>query len=295
MDKPLVSICIPTFNGAQFITEALDSTISQTYSNLEIIISDDASTDATLAIVESYKSKTAIPINIYHHEPKGIGANWNNSIKKANGTYIKFLFQDDVLYSNCISEMVEVLENNKKLGLVACKRDIIVDNNYLNEETEKWIETYGDLQEHLNIPIVNGAQYLDKSIFKSNLFLSRPLNKIGEPTVILFRKDMVKAIGFYKEDLFQLLDLEFCNRVLKKYKIAILNKKLVGFRLHKNQATNSNSINVKKDILKYNELIYNDYFYLFNRRTQVKLLKKHNSLFKLLIKLKKRLKHYNKF
>ena len=294
MDKPLVSICIPTFNGAQFITEALDSAISQTYTNLEIIISDDASSDATLDIVESYKSKTTIPIHIYHHNPKGIGANWNHCIKKAHGTYIKFLFQDDILKPTCIADMVNVLEHNNALGLVACKREIIIDKSYLNDETEKWIEIYGDLQEHLNLPIVNGIQYLDKSIFKSNLYLSRPLNKIGEPTVILFRKEIVKDIGFYKEDLFQLLDIEFCNRVLKKYKIAILNKKLVGFRLHSNQATNSNSINVKKDLLKYNKLIYHDYFHLFNRSMQVKLLKKHNPLIKQLVKIKRSFKYFFK-
>lgn len=286
MDNPLVSICIPTFNGAQFITKALDSAISQTYTNLEIIISDDASSDATLVIIESYKSKTTIPINIYNHKPKGIGANWNNSIKKANGTYLKFLFQDDVLYPTCISEMVKVLENNKKVGLVACKREIIIDNSYLNDVTEKWIEKYGDLQEHLNLPIVDGIQYLDKSIFKSNFFFTKPLNKIGEPTVLLFRKNIVNDIGFFKENLFQILDFEFCNRVLIKYKIAILNKKLVGFRLHSNQATNFNNNNVKSDLLKYDSLMYNQYFYLLNRNMQLKLLKKNNQLIKRLLKVK---------
>ena len=295
MDKPLVSICTPTFNGAQFIIEALDSAISQTYPNLEIIISDDASSDATLDIVESYKSKTEIPIKIYKHIPNGIGANWNNSIRKANGTYIKFLFQDDVLKPTCIFEMVKVLENNKKVGLVACKRDFIIDKTYLNDETEKWIETYGDLQEHLNLPVVDGIQFLDKSVFKSNLFLKRPKNKIGEPTAILFRKEIVNDIGFYKEDLFQILDFEFYNRVLMKYKIAVLDEKLVGFRLHSKQATNSNSINVNSDLLKFDKLIYNQYFHLLNRRIQWKLLKKNNHLIKLLLKVKYWIRSYINF
>ncbi|MFH4964297.1 glycosyltransferase family 2 protein [Gaetbulibacter sp. M235] len=295
MDNPLVSICIPTYNGAQFIAEALDSAIAQTYPNLEIIISDDASSDYTLDIIESYKSKTEIPIKIYKHIPNGIGANWNHCIKKANGSYIKFLFQDDILYPTCISKMVKVFGNNVRVGLVACKRDIIIDKTYLNDETESWIETYGDLQEHLNLPIVDGIQYLDKSIFKSKLFLKRPQNKIGEPTVILFRKEIVKDIGFYKEDLFQVLDLEFYNRVLRKYKIAVLDEKLVGFRLHINQATNFNMIHVKSDLLKYDALIYQHYFYLLNKNIQLKLLKKHHPLIKQLVKIKRGFKNYFKF
>src|SRR5690606_24488463 len=88
---PLVSICIPTYNGAAYIAEALESAIHQTYPHLEIVVSDDASTDATLAIVERFKSKTHIPVSVYHHVPKGIGANWNHCVKQANGAYIKFL------------------------------------------------------------------------------------------------------------------------------------------------------------------------------------------------------------
>ncbi|WP_282134440.1 glycosyltransferase family 2 protein [Seonamhaeicola maritimus] len=295
MDNPLVSICIPTFNGAEYIKKALDSAISQTYGNLEIIISDDASSDTTLAIVESYKLKTIIPIKIYHHKPRGIGANWNHSIRKANGIYIKFLFQDDVLHPTCIYEMVNVLESNKHVGLVACKREIIIDKSYKNEDTEKWLEKYGDLQEHLNLPIVNDFQILDKSIFKSPFFLQEPLNKIGEPTVILFRKEIVDNIGFYKEDLFQILDFEFCNRVLRKYKVAILNKKLVSFRLHHNQATNLNMYNVKKDLLKFDQIIYQDYFHLLNNSIQWKLLKKHNGIIRQLVKIKRRIIHIFNF
>jgi len=290
MDKPLVSICIPTFNGAQFITEALDSAISQTYTNLEIIISDDASSDATLAIVESYKSKTTIPITIYHHKPKGIGSNWNNSIIKANGTYIKFLFQDDVLNPTCISEMVEVMENNKEVGLVACKREIIVDKAYLNDETEKWIETYGDLQEHLNLPIVNGIQYLDKAIFKSPTFFKRPLNKVGEPSAILFRKELVNKIGFYRDDMDQALDLEIYYRILKKYRIAILDNKLVKYRLHSVQTTHINKLKRNKNSIFLSKLLYNKYFWALNNVVKIKLLKKHNLVFKMLFKIKRILK-----
>lgn len=130
MLNPLVSICIPTYNGDQFIAEAMYSAIAQTYPNLEIIVSDDASKDNTLQIVESYISKTEIPINIFKHKPNGIGANWNHTIKQANGEYVKFLFQDDILLPNCITDMVKVMEHHKSVGLVASKREFIVEPSF---------------------------------------------------------------------------------------------------------------------------------------------------------------------
>ena len=65
---PLVSICIPTYNGSAYIAEAMQSAIVQSYPHLEIVVSDDASTDATLAIIDTFRAKTSIPIHIHPHQ-----------------------------------------------------------------------------------------------------------------------------------------------------------------------------------------------------------------------------------
>ena len=139
-NKDLVSICIPTFNGEEFISAALQSAISQTYSNLEIIISDDASIDSTLKIIENLKLKTSIPIFIYNNKPSGIGANWNNCISKSNGNFIKFLFQDDVLEKQCVEKMINEIKKDKKIALVYSKRKIFYDKN--NNYHLKWLDNY---------------------------------------------------------------------------------------------------------------------------------------------------------
>lgn len=278
MSYPLVSICIPTFNGEQFIAEAMDSAIQQTYTNLEIVVSDDASADKTLAIIESYRDKTSIPIFIYNHEPNGIGANWNHSIKQAKGKYIKFLFQDDVLLSHCVTDMVKVIENDASIAIVASKREFIIEASFLNSETKKWIEKMKDLQHTLNLSSKNGISYLDYNLFKSEEFFESPLNKVGEPTAILFRKNLVNTIGFFKEDLNQVLDYEFCYRVLKKNKIAIIEDKLVKFRLHNRQAT---VINKGDDIFgpdhrKMERIIYDNYFRYLSPYKKKVFLRKYN-------------------
>lgn len=283
MNNSLVSICIPTYNGEQFIVEAMESAINQTYANLEIVISDDASKDATLKLIEKFKEKTQIPIKIYHHVPNGIGANWNNCIVQAKGKYIKFLFQDDVLKPSCIEEMLNVLEHDKAIALVASKREFIIDATHLTEETKKWVKGYGNLQEHLSLPLIDGIRYLDRNLFKSILFLEDPKNKVGEPSAVLFNKKLVEGIGYFREDLKQNLDYEFYYRILKKNKIAILEKKLVQFRLHPQQATNVNRGN-DDDYVNYDKIIYKQYFWYLNTKKKIELLKRYHPIVKLFFK-----------
>lgn len=234
-DAPLVSICIPTFNGSQYLSEALASVNEQTYSNLELIISDDHSTDNTLSILDSYSQSAKYPIKIFNHKPEGIAANWNNCLRKSNGKYIKFLFQDDILKPECISQMVKVLENDIRIALVASKRDIITDLN--NRFSQGWIKNFDDLQKNLNLPKDEVAVLNGKDILKSPYFKKKPINIIGEPVAVLFRRDLIQAIGFFDNDMFQLVDYEYWLRMFKNNKIAFITRRLVQFRLHDNQAS----------------------------------------------------------
>lgn len=283
---PLVSICIPTYNGAEFIAEAMESAIVQTYSNLEIVISDDASTDKTLAIIKSYIIKTKIPIHIYKHHPKGIGANWNNCVRNANGSYIKFLFQDDVLEPNCISTMIELTIKNKKIGLVYCKRNFLYKE--LTDEIKGFISYYGNLHTYWdNLEVKEGfkkgVDYLkDKELIHS------PKNKIGEPTAVLLKKECFEKVGYFSEVLEQTLDHEFWYRIMKFYDVGFIDKKLVGFRLHSNQASAINKTKAMPD----DELLYKSYykllFWQLHLKNQLKLLKKYHPIFKFLVQLKQR-------
>ena len=271
MFPPLVSICIPTYNGETYLQEALNSILKQDFRDFEVIISDDQSTDDTLKIADNFKNNSDFSVRIYNHIPNGIGSNWNNCLKKAKGKYTKFLFQDDILYPTCISDMTRFLEENKSIALVASKRDFIVESK-LNEDLTKWIQIYGDLQfqfEDKAHPLI-----LDKTLFQLDFFLRSPLNKIGEPSVVMFRTDVLRKVGFFREDLKQILDYEFYYRILKRHKIAILNKKLVGFRIHDHQATNINRSIRIDDYEIYYKILYNEYFWLLNKDQKKKFFLK---------------------
>ncbi len=122
----LVSICIPVYNCEKFLFEALKNINSQAYKNIEVIISDNHSTDGTSEIIDKFLSESKFPVKVF--KPVTFLSavdNWNFCISKASGTYIKVLFADDYLLPDCISKMVKVAESDPEIGFVYCAREII--------------------------------------------------------------------------------------------------------------------------------------------------------------------------
>ncbi len=278
MYPSLVSICIPTFNGEEFIQESLASLVAQDFRDVEVIISDDDSTDGTLAICQEFQKQVDFPVHIYRNEPKGIGANWNNCIAHSSGEYIKFLFQDDVLEPSCISLMVQVLDAQPDIGLVASKRSFLIESSLDSAFVKRWVGIFEDLQKEFKaekIPFLR----LTKNIFRLESFTDFPLNKVGEPSAVMFRRKFFKEIGPFREDLKQILDYEYWYRILKIADIAILPQKLVGFRLHGAQATNKNSEEDIKDYRAYDRLLYDSYLPLLDKTTRTRLKKKFHPMY----------------
>lgn len=293
INQPLISVCIPTYNGEKYLLEALKSVKNQTYKNIEIIISDDSSSDNTLNIINKFKETIDFPIYIYSHSPIGIGANWNNAIEKSNGEYIKFLFQDDVLKANCIEVMFNYIISNN-LEVVLSKRNII-DSNSQAVISGSWYHNYNDLQKKANLE-VNDFYIFDLSTI-NRINFSRFLknNVFGEPCVSLFSKKIYKQVGSYDIDLNQCLDYVYYLRVLKKYNIGIIGEKLVSFRIHNEQASNVNMNNKLNETIK----LYDYHFKLFFSKLNFKnrfiiLIYGFNLYFKNFIKgILKRLKILN--
>ena len=111
-EQPLISICIPTYNGESFLEEALDSIVNQTYRNIEVVFSDDASADNTLGIIDKFKSQSNLPIYVFNHLPKGIASNWNHTLEKANGKYIKI--RHDSMYQSAYMHLNNFAVNISK-------------------------------------------------------------------------------------------------------------------------------------------------------------------------------------
>lgn len=286
MHSPLVSICLPTYNGEVFLQEALDSILKQTYDNLEIIVSDDNSKDRTLDIVNIFKVQSTYPVFVYHHTPSGIGANWNNCVKNANGEYIKFLFQDDVLLPTCIEKMVGETMKNNNVGLIYSKREFLFNKN--NKEHINWINTYKSLHTNWNaVKIENRKTNKGVNLLKDENLLEFPKNKIGEPTAVLLKKEVFEQIGYFSTTLKQALDIEFWYRVMKYYDFVFIDEPLVLFRLHDNQTSSINAQNSINEVELLERSIYANIFWQLSWKNKKHLFIKFSFLGRLYNKLKK--------
>ena len=110
--KPLISILIPCYNGSKFLKFCLDSCLSQTYPNIEIIVIDDGSTDESLKILNEYKEKnSSFNIRVFSQKNVGVSETRNRLISYANGVYFLFLDADDVLSKETVSDLYEGSNN----------------------------------------------------------------------------------------------------------------------------------------------------------------------------------------
>ncbi|MDH3315348.1 MAG: glycosyltransferase [Gammaproteobacteria bacterium] len=116
-DGPFVSVGLPVYNGEQFVRGAIDSLLTQSYTNLELIISDNASTDGTAAIAGEYATRD--PRVRYFRQPRNIGApsNWNFVVARARGKYFKWASANDYCDTMGIAACVEKLESDPRVVL----------------------------------------------------------------------------------------------------------------------------------------------------------------------------------
>jgi glycosyltransferase involved in cell wall biosynthesis len=105
MDKPLVSVVLCTYNGEKFLEAQLESILDQSWQPLELVISDDASTDGTKAILQKYKGRPGVQI-FYQEKSLGISGNFSYASSNTNGAFIAFSDQDDVWGKDKIEKLV---------------------------------------------------------------------------------------------------------------------------------------------------------------------------------------------
>ena len=116
--RPLISVGVAVYNGENYLQEALDSILNQTYEDFELLISDNASTDATEQICRSYARQDARVRYHRNDENLGFAPNANSLVHRARGTYFKWADHDDVIAPTYLERCVEALEADP--GLVLC-------------------------------------------------------------------------------------------------------------------------------------------------------------------------------
>ena len=115
---PLISICIPTYNGARTIEKTLNEIVTQLSNDFEIIVSDDVSTDNTFEIVEKLQSNCN-SIKLFHNkENLGMDGNFHRTRQLARGRYIWFCGQDDILGDGILQQVLRMIKSNEDIGIL---------------------------------------------------------------------------------------------------------------------------------------------------------------------------------
>ena len=229
-----VSVCMPIYNGALYIRDAIQSIFNQTVMPQEIIVSDSGSSDGSENIVREEARKAQATLIILPTKTRGMVANWNSTIRAASGKYIKFVFQDDLLHSTCLEEMVKVAESDKRIGLVFSPRDLLVEPSVEDDWITQW------LQQHQNLSAGFGNLKISQPgslLLRSPELLEQPLNKIGEPTAVLVRRDLFGKFGLFNENMRQLVDMEMWVRLMATSHVGYIPRALSSVRVHARQAT----------------------------------------------------------
>jgi len=220
-NAPKVSVCIPTFNAADYLRQAVESVLEQSYQNYEIVIVDNCSTDHTVSLVSELQQLSNGRIRFYQNDHNiGLVGNLNRCLEYAKGSYIKFLCADDLLLPGCLDQMAAALDLHQSVKLVSCGR-LVIDMYGNKLVTIRYVS--GD-------SIIGGKQVITRCLFGGNY--------IGEPTAVMFRKTDLK--GCFREDMPQLSDMDMWFQLLEQGDLLSLEEPLCAIRSHPAQMTHAN-------------------------------------------------------
>jgi glycosyltransferase involved in cell wall biosynthesis len=228
--RPLVSICIPTRNAERWIGGAIESALAQTWSELELVIADNASSDLTLPVARSFSDpRVRIEAN-----PVDVGAirNHNRTIDLARGAYVKFLHADDTLAPTCVEEMVTLAMEDPRMGLVFSRRDVLVEG-----DDTAWATTYAAPHESFSsLERDNNGRRL----FRELLDACFEHNWIGEPSAVMVTRRALEVSGLFNIHLRQRADLDLWARIMIAHRVGFIDKPLCVYRHHSGSVTATN-------------------------------------------------------
>ncbi|MGG1593052.1 glycosyltransferase family 2 protein [Terribacillus saccharophilus] len=225
MNNPKITVLMSAYNSEKTIVLALESILSQTFEDFEIIIVNDGSTDKTLEIISSYKDKR---IRIINNESNyGLIHSLNLGIKKANGDYVARMDADDIANPDRLLKQLNILEKQKDI-------DIVSSN----------VRMFSDKFKFIKKNTVSSAS-LEK--LRTELLFQ---NRIFHPTVMI-RSSLLKGYNYLSEHLY-CEDYGLWQRLIKNHKFIIQDEILLNYRMTSSSIT---SISRKKMNLLFNSHI----------------------------------------
>ncbi len=211
---PLVTVTIPMYNNAKFIRQTIESVLSQTYTNFELLVYDDYSTDGSYEIVRSISD----PRLKLFRNPQNLGpeGNWNNAVSNVQGTYVKLICGDDILYPQCLERQVDILERHASEGVaLVCGQRTIID-----AESKALIK---------QINLVDEGRHQAEDVIRKLIRMGT--NILGEPVCGLYPASLLEKTRGYSAMVPYTIDLDFWMQLLKLGDLYMIADPLCAFRI----------------------------------------------------------------
>ncbi len=209
MFSPKVSVIIPTYNRANILGQAIKSVLAQTYSDYELIVIDDGSTDDTRKIIEAFSGK----VLYLWQSNKGVSSARNHGIRMSRGDYIAFLDSDDSWSHDKLDLQVKYLDSHPGVGLVFA--DAVLEH-----------ENGGEFQKRSDLVYRGGSPSL------KHLLLANPIPCL----TVMVRRQCLDEVGLFDESLTIGEDYDLWLRVSKRCHIGHIGKVLAHYRVHSSNA-----------------------------------------------------------
>jgi glycosyltransferase involved in cell wall biosynthesis len=217
-----VSVCMPVYNGSDYIADSVESILNQTYKNFNLIVCDNCSTDNTEEIVRNFKDPRLTYVR--NNNNLGLVGNHNRCLELADGEYVHFLHHDDIMLPNNLALKVRILDAHPKVGLV--HSDVL----FMDKDGERLNLTKFDAKRDY---IEDGIKVFEKYI------LDMPVGARFFIGSVLARRDCYVKLGGFNPIIPNVNDSEMWMRILLFYDVACIGRPLVLYRLHDGMTSTS--------------------------------------------------------
>lgn len=213
-NPPKVSVCIPTYNYAHFLGQAVESVLAQTFEDFELIVRDDASTDGTAEVMARYASDPRIRFTV-NEVNAGLFANFNDIAREARGEYIKYLCADDWIEPEFLAKTVALLDADPTLPLAATANWLV---DIEGQRTAAEQQPYGD-----------GPSVPAQTVFEN---ATVGYNPIGMPSNTLVRTASLLESGGFEAEYAPAADVQLWFKLLAGGDLAWIPDRLAMIRIH---------------------------------------------------------------
>ncbi|OGI18607.1 MAG: hypothetical protein A2287_10745 [Candidatus Melainabacteria bacterium RIFOXYA12_FULL_32_12] len=225
--KPFISICLPNYNYEKFLREAIESVLEQTFTNFELIIGDNASTDSSVEIIKSYNDPR---IKFYQNESNiSLYANINKCKDQAQGELIGVLHSDDKYHPDFLQEVVEAYIENPN------HKVFITGVNFWHHEKDELIPWHP----YKTAGIISKYEALMRLTAENN---------IGNGINVILHKDCFKKVEMYPNRYKYAADYDLWMRLAEKFEFVYIPKVLAYYRIHDSNL--SHKVNKNLDMFK---------------------------------------------